>query len=199
MTMERSRLMQAKTLAMRRQDYVELAEIESKLKELPAQVVREEEETLSGKLAKVNERNRRANLEVVRKAEFEAERKRKERKLAASGLSGSATPDPSGKLRVIPKPLDSASRLVALLSSFAHLRHFTCHSLSAVPRIRRCMDRSGTPNLSAVGTPILQAQSIAMTRPISPLPSSALSAEQSSPRKSLEASLKDIEIDLGDF
>ncbi|KAK2460870.1 hypothetical protein APHAL10511_007340 [Amanita phalloides] len=87
-TMERSRLTQARTLAQRRRDFAEVTEIDKKLEELnanseisPAQTSVVEEED---KLAKVNERNRRANLEAVRRAEHaEAERKRKERKLAA--------------------------------------------------------------------------------------------------------------------
>ncbi|KAI6026028.1 hypothetical protein EDC04DRAFT_2721634 [Pisolithus marmoratus] len=169
-TMERSRLMQARTLAMRRQDYAELQDIEAKLKELPVvQSTREEEESLADKLAKVNERNRRANLEAVRRAEFEAERKRRERKLAAAGLSGTATPESSAKLKATPRFLSATSR-------------------------------SATPNGSATATPILQAQSTVTARPISPMPTSVISTLQTSPSKSLEASLiESIEVDLGDF
>lgn len=112
--MERSRLMQARTLALRRQDYVEVDDIDAKLKELPVQSTREEEEeSLADKLAKVNERNRKANLEAVRKAELlEVERKRRERKLHATG-SGVATPsDPSARLRTIPRMFNDTSRCV---------------------------------------------------------------------------------------
>ncbi|KAI6002167.1 hypothetical protein EDD15DRAFT_1591562 [Pisolithus albus] len=169
-TMERSRLMQARTLAMRRHDYAELEDIEAKLKELPVvQNAREEEESLADKLAKVNERNRKANLEAVRRAEYEAERKRRERKLAAAGLSGTATPELSAKLK-------------------------------ATPRFLSCASRSATPNGSATTTPILQAQSTAAARPISPLPTSFISTLPTSPSKTLEASLiESIEVDLGDF
>ncbi|KIK97305.1 hypothetical protein PAXRUDRAFT_825064 [Paxillus rubicundulus Ve08.2h10] len=173
-TMERSRLMQAKTLAMRRQDYAELNEIEEKLKELPiVQVNREEEESLADKLAKVNERNRKANLEAVRKAELmEAERKRRTRKLAAATGSNTLTPsDPSARLRIIPRTFNKASR-------------------------------STTPNPNGTGTPVLQPQSTATTRPVSPLPLSTVSSLQTSPGKdkSLEASvIESIEVDLGDF
>lgn len=115
-TMERSRLMQAKTLAVRRQDYAEVADIEAKLKELPVvQTTREEEEeSLADKLARVNERNRKANLEGVRKAELlEAERKRRERKLAHAAGSGVATPsDPSARLKTIPRTFNDTSRFV---------------------------------------------------------------------------------------
>ena len=115
-TMERSRLIQAKTLAARRQDYGEVADIDAKLKELPViQITREEEaESLADKLAKVNERNRKANLEAVRKAELlEIERKRRERKLANAGASGVTTPsDPSARLKTIPRTFNDTSRLV---------------------------------------------------------------------------------------
>lgn len=114
-TVQRSSLLQAKTLALRRLDYVEVAEIDAKLKELPVvQTTREEEESLADKLAKVNERNRKANLEIVRKAELhEAERRRRERKLAKAGNSGVATPsDPSARLKTIPRTFNDTSRFV---------------------------------------------------------------------------------------
>ncbi|KAF8836997.1 plus-3-domain-containing protein [Paxillus ammoniavirescens] len=189
-TMERSRLMQAKTLAMRRQDYAELNEIEEKLKELPiVQINREEEESLADKLAKVNERNRKANLEAVRKAELiEAERKRRDRKLAAATGSSTLTPsDPSARLRIIPRTFNKASSYVTPLA-FIHL----------------VMNRSTTPNPNpnSTGTPVIQPQSTATARPVSPLPSSTVSSFQTSPGKdkSLEASvIESIEVDLGDF
>ncbi|KAI0356964.1 plus-3-domain-containing protein [Trametes cingulata] len=96
MAMERSRLNQARTLAFRRQDYAEVAAIDAQLAELgPAQ----REESSSDILAKLNERNRKANQEAVRKAErAELERKRRERSLRA----GTATPtlsDAAGRLK----------------------------------------------------------------------------------------------------
>lgn len=193
-TMERSRLIQAKTLAARRRDYDEVTKIEEKLKELPVvQTTREEEEeSLADKLAKVNERNRKANLEGVRKAELlEVERKRRERKLANAGASGVATPsDPSARLKIIPRTFNDTSRLVLLLSFIAWILRY-CLSL---------LDRSATPNVN--GTPIIAPQQAASPRPISPLPISALASSQLSPRKnkSLEASvIESIEVDLGDF
>lgn len=115
-TIERSRLIQARTLASRRQDYEELAEIDKKLADLPAVAAAREEE-ISDKLAKVNERNRKANLEAVRKAEIhEAERKRRERKLAQQRASGTATPthhDPSARLKTVPKLFNNVSRYVS--------------------------------------------------------------------------------------
>lgn len=109
-TMERSRLNQARTLALRRQDYTEVEVIDQQLAELPVAASREED--ISDRLAKVNERNRKANLEAVRKAELqEAERKRRERKAARA--VGTPTPqDPSARLKTIPKLFNSISRLV---------------------------------------------------------------------------------------
>lgn len=121
--------MQAKTLAIRRQDYAEVTEIEAKLAELPAIPTPARsgvEESLSDKLAKVNERNRKANLEAVRKAELmEAERKRRERKLNASGT---ATPaDPSARLKTVPRLFnDTTSRFVLVLLWLMSLGHLSC-------------------------------------------------------------------------
>lgn len=85
-TLERSRLNQARTLAIRRQDYTELAAIDAQLAALtPVSSANGagRDEDATDILARVNERNRKANLEQVRKAEIaEAERKRRERKLA---------------------------------------------------------------------------------------------------------------------
>ena len=58
-------------------------------------------EDVSALLAKVNERNRKANQEAIRRAELqEAERKRGERR-------GTPTVDPSGRLRTVPRVFDS--------------------------------------------------------------------------------------------
>lgn len=103
-TMERSRLVSQRTLATRRQDWAEVKLIDEKLTELAATApVRVSNETRQDILAKVNERNRKANLEAVRKAETaEAERKRRERKLLAAGggTPRSSTPaDPAARLK----------------------------------------------------------------------------------------------------
>ncbi|KZT28301.1 plus-3-domain-containing protein [Neolentinus lepideus HHB14362 ss-1] len=95
LTMERSRLTQARTLALRRQDYKEVQEIDVQLKALAvtADSHHREEDAQNDIMAKVNERNRKANMEAVRKAEFaESERKRRERKLALQSKSGTSTP-----------------------------------------------------------------------------------------------------------
>ncbi|EIW79650.1 plus-3-domain-containing protein [Coniophora puteana RWD-64-598 SS2] len=185
-TMERSRLNQARTLALRRQDAVEVAEIDVKLAALPEVAATRvaEEDDLAARLLKVNERNRKANMEAVRKAELlEAERKRKERKLANANGSGVSTPvDPSARLRTIPKMFSDQSRDTSVDLPYILL-----------------VDRSGTPN--ANGTPQVKAEKDAL-RPVSPLPPSALSGTPaaSDKPKSFQASVIDsVEVDLGDF
>ena len=93
-TMERSRLQQARTLALRRQDQAEVAVIDVKLAEIAASMPSSQSRTeeSSDLLAKLNERNRKLNMEQVRKAErAELERKRRERERRA----GTATPTQS--------------------------------------------------------------------------------------------------------
>lgn len=113
-TLERSRLNQARTLAQRRQDLKELAELDAQIVEFDAMYGSSANGTSSGDkgesgkgsdvLMKLSEKNRKANAEAVRRAEQqEAERKRRERKLAKSG-SGTSTPvDPSARLKIIPR------------------------------------------------------------------------------------------------
>ncbi len=172
LTMERSRLTQARTLAQRRMDFAEVAEIDKMLEDLNANAeigalhaaVTEEED----KLAKVNERNRKANIEAVRRAELaEAERKRKERKLAAMqnvDARVAATHDPSARLKTVPRMFKAAT---------------PTGSMPGTP----------VPN----GTPMLGPTSANLARPVSPLPSSAMSG------KSPAATFIDVEVDLGDF
>jgi RNA polymerase-associated protein RTF1 len=112
LTMEKSRLTQARTLAIRRQDYDEVKDIDAKLEALALSTATSTERTRddgsADMLAKVNERNRKANLEAVRKAEImEAERKRRERKLAASGTA--TQQDPSARLKILPRLFNAAT------------------------------------------------------------------------------------------
>jgi RNA polymerase-associated protein RTF1 len=130
-TLEKARLNQARTLAIRRQDDAELAELDAKLAELAA-VAASQVKPMYGAmgmrgdgsgggtdvLAKVNERNRKANIEAVRQAELrDAEKKRRERRLASSragtpGVAGGATArtqDPSARLRTVPRLMQPAS------------------------------------------------------------------------------------------
>jgi RNA polymerase-associated protein RTF1 len=109
-TLEKSKLMQARTLAQRRHDYAEVAEIDAKLLEFEtAADVLSEDRKRDDMLAKVSERNRKANLEAMRRIELaEAERRRNERKNI--GRSGTSTPvDPSARLRTVPRTFNNAA------------------------------------------------------------------------------------------
>ncbi|GLB39999.1 putative plus-3-domain-containing protein [Lyophyllum shimeji] len=158
-TLERSRLMQARTLAERRHDFAEVAEIDAKLAELGAPTQSERRDETADMLARVNERNRRANMEAVRKAELaEAERKRRERKLAAAGGTGRLTPvDPSARLKTKPRLFDVATPTT----------------------------RPGTPNLA--GTPVAQAKDA--SRPVSPLPPTAVAVPLNGIRSNIKVAL----------
>jgi RNA polymerase-associated protein RTF1 len=101
-TLERARLTQARTLALRRNDKAEVAILDGQLAELAVEsppVQLEQTEDVSALLAKVNERNRKSNLEAIRRAELlEAERKRRERRLGTPTVF-----DPSARLRTVPR------------------------------------------------------------------------------------------------
>ncbi|EKM57104.1 uncharacterized protein PHACADRAFT_254665 [Phanerochaete carnosa HHB-10118-sp] len=91
-TLEKSRLNQARTLALRRNDLVEVADIDAKLIALTGETTARPRSSQADELARLNERNRKANIEAARKADMlESERKRRERKLAHA--HGAATPD----------------------------------------------------------------------------------------------------------
>jgi RNA polymerase-associated protein RTF1 len=102
--LERARLVQARTLALRRKDNAEAAMLDAQLAELEVEsspAKPEPAEDTSALLAKVNERNRKANQEAIRRAELqEAERKRRERR-------GTPVLDASGRLRTVPRMFDS--------------------------------------------------------------------------------------------
>jgi len=102
----------------------QIAALESQIAALTAQIdsvtggdgVEDSKEEV---LRKVNERNRKANLEAIRKAELaEVERKRRERevaaKMAASGGVGAAAAmavkhDPSARLKTVPRLFTAAT------------------------------------------------------------------------------------------
>jgi RNA polymerase-associated protein RTF1 len=116
-TMERSRLNQARTLAQRRNDWNEVAEIDAKLAEEAARTLEIEQppktNNVQDLLAKVNERNRKANMEAVRKAEIaEIERKKKGRKL----LAQSTPVDPSARLKTLPRTFNSNTPITRLVT-----------------------------------------------------------------------------------
>jgi len=102
-TAARSMLNQQRTLALRRQDYDEVSEIDLKLATDAVKHEPTKNEPVD-LLAKVNERNRKANMEAIRKAEMaEAERKRRERKLVAQNGRSSTPVDPSARLKIMPR------------------------------------------------------------------------------------------------
>jgi RNA polymerase-associated protein RTF1 len=192
-TLERSRLTQARTLAMRRHDYDEMKDIDTQLaaaENLPAPARVEAVDVL----AKVNERNRKANQEAVRRAEMaESERKRRERKLVAAG--GTTTPqDPSARLKTVPRLFNAAtptSRFVpSLFSSFYYVVVLATRALGSafLCQIFSCCFSPLRP-----GTPLANGT----TGTVTPQPPVA---KTTVPTKSFEASMLDsIEIDLGDF
>ncbi|KAJ7216412.1 plus-3-domain-containing protein [Mycena pura] len=115
---ERSRLTAQRTLALRRQDLDEVASIDAQLAEAAAGAGADaggrDRDGGEDRLARVNERNRKANMESVRRAEMaEAERKRRERRAQQNGGgSGTSTPkvfDPSARLRTVPRLFETAT------------------------------------------------------------------------------------------
>ncbi len=108
-TVERSRLNAARTLALRRNDLEEVAQIDTELASLGTPTKSRPSDESADLMAKVNERNRKANMEAVRKAELaESERKRRERKLAAAGAPMPVL-DPSARLKTVPRMFNSAT------------------------------------------------------------------------------------------
>lgn len=91
---DRGNLVKQRQLAVARRDFEEVKMVDAQIveidKALSAQTAKNEKED---KLAKVNERNRLANAEAVRRAEVEAsERKRRAWKAKAAEMSRTATP-----------------------------------------------------------------------------------------------------------
>ncbi|KAI0073603.1 plus-3-domain-containing protein [Panus rudis PR-1116 ss-1] len=168
--MEKARLTQARTLALRRNDTAEVAEIDAQLAKLvpPSENTSTKEETVEDVLAKVNERNRRANAEAMRAAELQAERKRRERKLAAMANGGSATPTTP----------DAAGR-------FKH---------------KMLQSRGGTPGglTPQPGTPLAAAPTSADGTPAKTTPEKPPS-DPNHKQSFQDSILASIEIDLGDF
>jgi len=108
MLAEKSRLQSCRTLAINRRDTAEVQLLDKQIALLQANSAsqlgekRPREEDLGDLMAKVNERNRRANEEAVRAAEAaEQERRRRERKLGITNTNNAS--DPSARLKIIPK------------------------------------------------------------------------------------------------
>jgi RNA polymerase-associated protein RTF1 len=127
LVLEKQGLHQARSLALKRQDYKEASEIADKIAELelrihgpsngatPKKAVDDKDEILR----RVNERNRKANQDAVRRAEIaESERKRREReataKAAATGGAAAVAAvvakfDPSARLKTMPRLFNAAT------------------------------------------------------------------------------------------
>lgn len=175
MALERSRLTQAKTLAQRQQDHRAVEQIDEELTRLnetagsTTRVAREE--TTMDMLAKVNERNRKANVDAVRQSELlMVERKKRARMLAASGppAPGSPVPqDPSVRLKTIPRTFNPASpsRFVCIIIVLYFLYAYVCspflvqgprislahHRRVPLDRYPHCLHRQVLGNLATRG------------------------------------------------
>lgn len=94
---EKSMLLQQRVIAMEKGDFAEVEKVDERLDNVERVIQRNQKQTGESemdKLAKVNERNRRINLERVRRAEVQANENR--RKAAALGNSAA---DPFSRLR----------------------------------------------------------------------------------------------------
>ncbi|KAF5325313.1 hypothetical protein D9619_009790 [Psilocybe cf. subviscida] len=101
-TMDKAMLAQQRTLAVRRQDFKEVAMIDAKLEEAASKSPKKPEKLDA--ISMVNVRNRKANLESSRKAEQqEFERKKLERKMAAENPDAAKPIDPSARLKIAPR------------------------------------------------------------------------------------------------
>lgn len=186
--LEKSKLNQTRSLALKRLDHKEAAELEQKIAELEVQIqavssthsprnaVDDREEALR----RVNERNRKANLDAVRKAEIaESERRRKERELAAAASRGGAAAaaavhtkfDPSARLKTMPRMFNAATPTTRPGTPAAN------GSKSGAPA-------PGAANANAPGTPDPSIRAI-------PTANTTMAFE----KKLLDS----IELDLGDF
>jgi RNA polymerase-associated protein RTF1 len=139
-TLERARLVQARTLALRRKDNAEAVMLDAQLAELEVEsspAKPEPTEDTSALLAKVNERNRKANQEAIRRAELqEAERKRRERR-------GTPVLDSNGRLRTVPR----------MFGSRYGYSPFPCGQNQPIEHVFVLSVRSTTPNPGASPSP----------------------------------------------
>ncbi|KAJ7165141.1 hypothetical protein C8R46DRAFT_1098266 [Mycena filopes] len=192
---ERSRLTAERTLAMRRQDWDEVRRVEKLLgmapegsdsaRGTPGPEGEGGEAAKDGavngaapdrraaepdRLAKVNERNRKANAEAIRKAELaDAERKRRDRKMQKQQLAEGGVDmrilDPSARLRTVPRVWESATP----------------------------GSRPGTPNPATLGT-----GTATPLKGVSPAPTSKLANAINAATFETKI-IESIEVDLGDF
>jgi RNA polymerase-associated protein RTF1 len=201
--MERSRLTQVRTLALRRHDYGEVEKIDAELALFTTTIESantrpKREESVTDMLARVNDRNRRANIEAVRQSELIAvERKRKARLLAAT--TGSPVPqDPSTRLKTIPRTFNAAtpsSRSVFVIIIFGRCVALVAHPIFI---FAFCIPRPGTPSIVERPSSNSQESDTRPVSPLPPLPSTKLASPDKS--KTFESAVIDsVEVDLGDF
>ncbi|KAI0034796.1 hypothetical protein K488DRAFT_77018 [Vararia minispora EC-137] len=171
---KKSGLQQLRNMALKRNDRKEVMTLDAEIATLGASTPKSaspapDQDEVSARLAKVNERNRKANLAAVRKLEqAEAERKRKEREKKLTGNSLSTSVNTKG------------SRFV-----------YRGSLLFAGGLMQAC--RTGTSLAdSLTGTALNGLDVVAQT--VSPLPPSNTRPKDFSARI-----LETIDIDLGDF
>lgn len=128
--LEKTRIIQMRNLAMKRNDRAEVAVLDKQLEEILATIAadptfKEREPEVADIMAKVNERNRKANQEAMRlAAQADAERKRKERQAALTG-AGNVPIDPSARLKTVPRMF--ASRFVPSAVFLCLIKLTPCH------------------------------------------------------------------------
>lgn len=121
LAVEKGLLLQQRSLADKRGDRAEVTKLDNRLREVKSKLhiaLRAGIEGADGHasskqeiLAQVNERNRKANAEAVRKNELmEAERKRRARKMGAA-LGSLTQGDPSARLKTMPRVSNSANSI----------------------------------------------------------------------------------------
>lgn len=104
---EKSMLQQQRVIAMEKGDFKEVESIDERLDNIERSIQRNQRQADTGmdKLAKVNERNRRSNVERVRKAEIKANENRRK---AAMGQDVAS--DPFSRLRTSAKTFYESNR-----------------------------------------------------------------------------------------
>ena len=192
-TLEKARLGQARMLALRRNDKEEAAMFGAQLAELaeessPAKP--EPTEDASALLAKVNERNRKANQEAIRRAELqEAERKRRERRLGTPTVM-----DSNGRLRTVPRMFGSRYGYSFSFLLWSEPRRSPRLKLK-IEHVFVLSVRSTTPNPGALPSPNSSSVNKASRTNAMESPSKAGAGKGDFHARALET----IEIDLGDF
>ncbi|KAG8927066.1 hypothetical protein FRC02_008513 [Tulasnella sp. 418] len=96
---EKARLNQARVMASKQGDHAEVDRLTAAIAELDGKGNKSDEQTKLEAVARVNERNRRANMEGVRKAEIETAARRKKEAMAGAPVKV----DLSARVRTIPK------------------------------------------------------------------------------------------------